>query len=92
MRLIKFIIIAVLILVNTKSFNRESFSPNQEIKDKTTELYKNKELFTHDAKFTKIKSVINWIDPVIYDDVYTLALTEKLTISNLENTLSNSIY
>jgi hypothetical protein len=69
---------------------KEKFT-DQEIKNKSKILYKNKDLFTPGVKYTKIKDKMQWIDPVMYDDVYHLALNEKLSISNLEKTLYNSI-
>lgn len=84
-------VIILLIILQYQTKNQEGFTNQKEIKHKSRELYQKKKLFYPDAKYSNVKSSIPWIDPVVYNDVYTLSLKEKLTISNLENTLSNSI-
>jgi hypothetical protein len=69
---------------------KEKFS-DQEIKNKSKHIYQHKDLFTPGVQYTKIKKHIEWIDPIIYNDVYNLSIKEKLSISNLEKTIYNSI-
>lgn len=83
------LILIAIIYYNQK--NTEGFSSEQEIKKKARELYRNKEIFKPGVKYYTIKNEMKWIDPIIYDDVYKLSLKEKLSISNLENTLYKGI-
>jgi hypothetical protein len=87
-----FVILILLILIFKIFFinKKENFS-DQEISYKSRRIYQHKDLFTPGVQYTKIKKHIEWIDPVLYDDVYNLSIKEKLTISNLEKTIYNSI-
>lgn len=85
------LILLLLIIARGHPKKEEGFSSKQEIKQKSKEIFANKNMFYPGAKYSKIKSNMPWIDPVIYDDVYKLALNKNLSISNLENTLYNSI-
>ena len=88
---LKILILLLLIYIIYKDKNiYEKFTPS-EITDMSKKIYKNRELFEPDAKYSLIKKKIDKIDPVIYDDVYKLSLDKNLTISNLEKTIYNSI-
>jgi hypothetical protein len=83
---IKLVVILFLFLIVINSENRnEGFLSNQEIKMKANNLYKNRDIFQPGVKYGYVKERINWIDPVIYDDVYKESLKNELSISNLEN-------
>jgi len=83
------IFILIFILINKTQF-REGFV-SKKTKQKSLEIYNNKSAFRPGAKYTDIKRSHPWVDPVIYDDIYNLALNNSLTISNLEKTLNNNI-
>jgi len=85
------IVLIIILLYTLSTFNehREKFS-DAEIKNKASNIYKNKSLFKPGAKYTDINKKLG-IDVVLYDDIYNLSLTENLTISNLEKTLYDSI-
>lgn len=85
-----FIVIILIIFINYNKNKKESFS-DEEIKKKSHDIYKNKELFVPGVTYSKIKSNITWIDPIMYNDVYKLSLKEPISISNLEKTIYNSI-
>lgn len=88
---LKILIILLLIYIIYKDKNiYEKFTPS-EITDMSKKIYKNRELFEPNVKYSLIKKKIKKIDPVIYDDVYKLSLDKNLTISNLEKTIYNSI-
>lgn len=86
-----FVILILITIIYYNQKNTEGFSSEQEIKKKALELYRNKEIFKPGVKYYTIKNEMNWIDPIIYDDVYKLSLKENLSISNLENTLYKGI-
>lgn len=91
MHTLKILILLLLIYIIYKDKNiYEKFTPS-EITDMSKKIYKNRELFEPNVKYSLIKKKIKKIDPVIYDDVYRLSLDNKLTISNLEKTIYNSI-
>lgn len=88
---LKILILLLLIYIIYKDKNNyEKFTP-AEITDMSKKIYKNRELFEPNVKYSLIKKKIKKIDPVIYDDVYKLSLDKNLTISNLEKTIYNSI-
>jgi hypothetical protein len=84
-------ILLLMLLIHKLFLKKKEKFTDQEIKNKTKIIHKNKDLFTPGVKYTKIKNKMQWMDPVMYDDVYQLSLNEKLSISNLEKTLYNSI-
>ncbi len=88
--LTKIIAIVLLLLLYNSFTIKEGFS-QKELKVNATELFTNKHLFKPNVKYSKIKQALPWVDPVVYDDIYKLALKETLSISNLENTLYNGI-
>jgi hypothetical protein len=87
----KVLIVVILVLMICHSNNTERFSSQSEITSKAKEIYEKKHLFTPDVAYSGIKSKLKWVDPVVFNDIYKLSLKEKLSISNLENTLYNSI-
>ena len=86
---IKFVIILLFLVLIYKN-KTENFS-DSEIKSKSRDIYNYKDIFTPGVNYKKVKKKIKWIDPIVYNDVYKLSLTENLSISNLEKTLYNSI-
>lgn len=84
------IVLILIVILHNYAQKKEGFS-QMELKKKANEVYENKYLFTTGAKYTGIKNKIDWVDPVIYNDIYKLSLKEKLTFNNLESTLYNSI-
>jgi hypothetical protein len=86
-----FNIISICILIFIIYKNKKEKFSSEEIKSKSLDIYKNKDVFVPGANYTNVKQTIKWIDPIVYNDVYKLALNEKISISNLEKTLYNSI-
>lgn len=84
-----FYIIILLFIVDYQNKKEGFSSPN--LKQKSNDVLKQKNIFKPGVKYIDVKNKIPWIDPVVYNDVYKLSLKEDLTISNLENTLYNII-
>jgi len=87
----KILILVLLIYLIYKDKNTYEKFTSADITDMSKKIYKNRDLFEPNAKYSTIKKKIDKIDPVIYDDIYKLSLDNKLTISNLEKTIYNSI-
>jgi hypothetical protein len=83
--LYKILIVVILLYLLTINDKNEKFQSEADIKKKSNELFKFKNMFKPSTSYSSVKKKISWIDPVIYDNVYKLSLREKLTISNLEN-------
>lgn len=82
---IKVFVILILMLIITMTFKKnEGFMSKKEIKIKTTELYKNKDIFKSGVRYGQVKKRLSWIDPVVYDDVYKESLKNDLSYSDLE--------
>ena len=86
----KIIYILLLLFYICYQNKKEGFS-SIKLNQKYNEILHQKNLFKPGVKYSVVKKNIPWIDPVVYNDVYKLSLKENLTISNLENTLSNII-
>ena len=86
----KVIYIILLLYVVSYQNKKEGFTA-ADLSQKSNEVLKKKYLFKPGTKYSNVKENIHWVDPVIYNDIYKLSLSENLTISNLENTLSNVI-
>lgn len=82
MILLKVMIIIFLVMLLNRT---EGFHSKEEIRKKSKELYKHRDMFTPDYNYSKIKKKITWIDPIITNDASKLSAENKLTISNLEN-------
>jgi hypothetical protein len=78
-----FIILMLLMIINQQSKQTENMS-NKEIKRKSIDLFKNKDMFKPGVKYSSVKKKVSWIDPVVHDEVYKEALNNNLSISNLE--------
>jgi hypothetical protein len=83
-------ILILIFIIYSYSQKKEKFS-QKELKKKVTEVYDKKYLFTSGINYTGVKNRIEWVDPIIYNDIYKLSLKENLTINNLESVLYNSI-
>ncbi len=90
MKFIKIIIICICIYYLIYIPKKENFS-DIEINEKATEIYNNRKLFKPGVTYTEIKRKIKWIDPIIYNDIYKLALTNELDISIIKNNISSNI-
>ena len=86
----KVIYIILLIFLVRYQNKKEGFT-TADLSQKSNEVLQKKYLFKPGTKYSDVKENIQWVDPVIYNDIYKLALRENLTISNLESTLSNII-
>jgi hypothetical protein len=82
------ILICFLIYVLIKQNRREGFQSAEIINKKANILYKNKNLFTPQNTYSNIKKQITWIDPVIYNDMFSLSQKEKMSVSDIKNTLN----
>jgi hypothetical protein len=83
------ILFLVIVLILLPKISKESFvdQHNYQIKKNAREAYQNKNIFKPGVKYQTVKDQLLWIDPVSYDDIYKLSLTNQLTISNLEEAL-----
>lgn len=86
----KVIYITLLLFFVCYQNKKEGFSTN-DLSQKSNEVLQKKYLFKPGVSYSNVKENLPWVDPVIYNDIYKLSLKEKLTISNLENTLSSVI-
>jgi len=84
---IKILIIIILILYLKPAREGFALEPT-ELDNRKKELYYHKDLFTPGVTYSKIKSKLPWIDSVVFEDAYQLALSDKLSISNLEKIIS----
>ncbi len=76
--------ILIYILYNQGSNNIEEFN-NQKNKKKSQQLWKNRDLFKQGSTYSNAKNHIEWIDPVIYDDVNKESTKNNLTEAFLIN-------
>ena len=79
------IILCILICIqyNYDSDNIEGFNNNFENKIKAHQLWQYRHLFNKEYTYSSIKKHIEWIDPVIYDEIYKETSKNKLTESFL---------
>jgi hypothetical protein len=82
------ILICFLIYVLIRQNRREGFQSDEILNKKANILYKNKNLFTPQNTYSNIKKQITWIDPVIYNDVFSLSQKEKMSVSDIKNALN----
>jgi hypothetical protein len=85
------IIILILIYFTCKKNNRREKFTNSEINKLSNEILNKKDLFVPGVKYSKIKKNIDNIDPVMYNDIYHLALTKELSLNNIKSTIHNNI-
>lgn len=83
--LIILILFYLLLRQNNLFSMSEGFNSTQEIKEKSMELFDNKEVLKPSSSYTTAKKYINWLDPVTFADASMLSKKNKFTISNLEN-------
>jgi hypothetical protein len=84
------IIILILYYICKKNNRRENFT-SIEINNLSNEILNNKDLFVPGINYTQIKKNIDNIDPVMYNDIYQLALTQELNLNNIKSTIYNNI-
>ena len=65
--------------------NIEGFTITSENKIKAQQLWQNRHLFNKGFTYSSIKKHIEWVDPVIYDEIYQESKNNKLTESFLMN-------
>ena len=82
------IVIILILLICLSRKKRDGFLSEYEKSQRADELHKVKEYFTPGVKYTTIKEKLPWIDSVVFDDAYNLALKNKMGISNLEKIIS----
>jgi hypothetical protein len=82
------ILICFLIYVLIRQNRREGFQSDEILNKKANILYKNKNLFTPQNTYSNIKKQITWIDPVIYNDVFSLSQKEKMSVRDIKNALN----
>ncbi len=76
-------VVAIAVLLSLLNWG-EGFQSKEEIRRKAQDLYNNKDVFVPNVKYGKVKNRIPWIDPVVFDDTYMMALKKEPTISDLE--------
>ena len=81
------ILICLLVYILIKQNNREGFQSAEVVNKKAKILYKNKDLFQPHTSYSSIKTKIPWIDPVIYNDIFSLSRKEKMSVDNIKNAL-----
>jgi hypothetical protein len=84
---IKVILIFFLILILITPYHSEGFQSPEVINERAHNIYDNKVLFEPYTSYSKIKKKIPWIDPVVYNDVFSLSREKKLSISNIKDVL-----
>ena len=79
-------IIILCILIYKQDFdNIDGFTISSENKIKAQQLWQNRHLFNKGFTYSSIKQHIEWMDPVIYDEIYQESKNNKLTESFLMN-------
>jgi hypothetical protein len=81
------LLIFFLIHILVRRKGTEGFQSNELINKNAKVLYKNKNLFKPHISYSEIKHKIPWIDPVIYNDMFSLSQKEEMYVGSIENVL-----
>lgn len=81
------VLICFLVYILIRQKGKEGYQSPEIVTKKAKILYSNKALFNPHTDYSYIKTKIPWIDPVIYNDVFSLARKEKMSVRNIEKSL-----
>ena len=81
-------LIALIFILSLTDGFANRHAPNLITETRSREIYDNRELFNPSkASYTKVKSKIKWLDPVVYYDIVRLANDNKLSVQNIKGQL-----